>query len=76
MAKGQGTFDHPNRELSILKEQVEYGFRPRLVHQLETAIMRAYWQLKGIPEEEGWKHSREGREKEEQRRKIREMKGE
>jgi hypothetical protein len=64
LAKGQGTFDHPNRELRLLKEQVAFGYRARLVHQFENAIKEAYWVLKGIPAQEGWKRLQEKRDKE------------
>jgi hypothetical protein len=41
LAKGQDTFDHPNRELKLLREQLELGYRARLVHQFETAVENA-----------------------------------
>ena len=58
LAKGQDTFKHPNWELKSLKEQLAQGYRARLVHQFESAIKEAYWALKGIPAEEGWKRSK------------------
>jgi hypothetical protein len=75
MAAKQDVFGHPRWELDSLKKQVQRGYQPGLVHQLEYAIMRAYWVLKGIPEEEGWKRSNEGRTKEQERRTIREKGG-
>lgn len=41
LAKGQDTFDHPNRELKLLREQLELGYRARLVHQFEGAVANA-----------------------------------
>jgi hypothetical protein len=42
LAKGQSTFEHPNWELKTLKDQLDQGYRARLVHQFENAIKEAY----------------------------------
>jgi hypothetical protein len=64
LAKGQSTFEHPNWELKTLKDQLDQGYRARLVHQFENAIKEAYWALKGIPAREGWKRLQEKADKE------------
>jgi len=55
LSKGQAWSEHPRRELDLLREQLDMGYRARLVHQFENAIKEAYWALKGIPAQEGWK---------------------
>ena len=66
LAKDQNDpFQHPRWELDHLKKRMQEGFEPRRVHQFESAILEAYWVLKGFPKgSDGWKMLQKKRDKE------------
>ena len=61
LAEGQDVFEPPRLERDHLEEQVARGYRAGLVHQMEHAIREAYWALKGVPTEQGWRADGAGR---------------
>jgi hypothetical protein len=59
LAEGQEFHEHPRRELDYLRQQLGQGYVARLVHQFESAIREAWWALKGVPIQEGWRRLEE-----------------
>jgi hypothetical protein len=62
-ASKQERHEHPRWEMETLRKQLEQGYKAGLVHQFENAIREAYWALRGVPAQEGWKRMEERRKK-------------